>query len=235
MTAVETSCIIPVRNGARYIGEAIRSVLDQTKVPDEIIVVDDGSTDDTGLEAAKFGSKIDYLKKPHAGVAAARNDGIARSRGNLICFLDADDRMHPKRLALQLDQLGRHPAVELCDAHSTYFWSEEISLEEREEDHRYLSDFWHDARPGHITTWLVRRSTFDRVGLFDPMLRFSEDTDWLLRFRDGGGIETTIPRVLSYRRLHRDNVTAGSRQDQVRCLAQVLKRSRDRRAQGMAE
>ena len=68
-----------------------------------------------------------------------------------------------------------------------------------------------------------------RTGVAPSALRFSEDTDWLLRFRDGGGIGATLPQVLSYRRLHRDNATAGSRREQVRALARTLKQSRDRR------
>ena len=225
----EVSCIIPVRNGARYIGEAIRSVLDQTRPPEEIIVVDDGSSDSTGTEAAKFGARIEYVSITPSGIAAARNEGIRRSRGALLCFLDADDRTHAERLSRQLEELSRRPRVEFCHGYSTFFWSEELTPDEREKDHRYAGNFWRESRPGHISTWLVRRDAFDRVGPFDQDLKYSEDTDWLLRFRDIGGVETTVPHVLSYRRLHRDNVTASNRREQTRCLAQVLKRSRDRR------
>ena len=229
MTAASVSCVIPVHNGARYIAEAIQSVVDQTTPPGEIVVVDDGSSDETEREVARFGAAVVYVPQAHAGVASARNHGVGHARGSLLCFLDADDRLHRQRLSLQVEALARQPHVELCDAHSAYFWSEELTAEERKEDDRYRNPFWKETRPGHISTWLVTRAAFERVGPFDPALHFSEDTDWLLRFRDGGGIGTTLPQVLSYRRLHRRNVTAGSRREQVRALAQTLKQSRDRR------
>ena len=229
MTPVHVSCVIPVHNGARYVAEAIQSVVEQTVPPGEIVVVDDGSSDGTELEVARFGAAVVYVPQAHAGVAAARNHGVRRACGSLLCFLDADDRLHRDRLRLQLEALARQPHVELCDAHSAYFWSEELTADERKKDDRYRNPFWKETRPGHISTWLVRRAAFERVGPFDPALHFSEDTDWLLRFRDGGGIGATLPQVLSYRRLHRHNVTAGSRREQVRALAETLKHSRDRR------
>ncbi len=229
MTPVRVSCVIPVYNGARYVADAIQSVVEQTVPPAEIVVVDDGSSDGTEREVARFGAAVVYVPQAHAGVAAARNHGVRRACGSLFCFLDADDRLHRDRLSLQLEALARQPHVELCDAHSAYFWSEELTAEERKKDDRYRNPFWKETRPGHISTWLVTRAAFERVGPFDPALHFSEDTDWLLRFRDGGGIGATLPQVLSYRRLHRHNVTAGNRREQVRALAETLKHSRDRR------
>jgi glycosyltransferase involved in cell wall biosynthesis len=229
VTATGVSCVIPVYNGARYIAEAIQSVLDQTTPPAEIVVVDDGSSDGAEREVSRLAAAVVYVSQAHAGVAAARNHGVQRTSGSFLCFLDADDRLHRERLQLQLEAFARQPQLELCDAHSAYFWSEELTAEDRQHDPRFPNPFWKETRPGHIGTWLVRRAVFDRVGPFDPTLRFSEDTDWLLRFRDGGGLGATLPQVLSYRRLHRDNATAGSRREQVRALAQTLKRSRDRR------
>lgn len=225
----EISCVIPVFDGARYVAAAIRSALAQTRPPDEIIVVDDGSRDDTAKKVACFGTAVTYVHQPHAGVAAARNRGVERASGNLLAFLDADDRWHPERLRRQLDALAGRPNVELCDAESAYFWSEELGADERERDPRYPHSFWHDTKPGHIGTWLVRRTAFARVGPFDPALRFSEDTDWLLRFGDGGGVRLTLREVLNHRRLHHRNMTAADRHVQVRALARTLKLSRDRR------
>jgi glycosyltransferase involved in cell wall biosynthesis len=227
--SADVSCIIPVFDGARYVADAIRSVLAQTRPPDEIVVVDDGSQDGTAEEVARFGAAVVYVHQPHAGVAAARNHGVGRAAGSLLAFLDADDRWHPERLRRQLDALARCPDVELCDAASAYFWSDELTAEERERDPRYRHPFWGETRPGHIGTWLVRRAVFVRVGPFDPALRFSEDTDWLLRFRDAGGVRLTLPEVLGHRRLHRRNATAADRREQVRALARTLKQSRDRR------
>jgi glycosyltransferase involved in cell wall biosynthesis len=85
------SVIVPVYNGAKFIAAAIRSVLRQTLPPDEVIIVDDGSTDQSGDIAAGFEPKLRVLRQMHRGGAAALNAGIAVSRGELLAFLDADD------------------------------------------------------------------------------------------------------------------------------------------------
>jgi glycosyltransferase involved in cell wall biosynthesis len=225
------SCIIPVFDGARYVAEAIRSVLAQTEPPLEILVVDDGSTDDTARVVGAFGGAVTFLRQAHAGVSAARNLGVQRARGGLLCFLDADDRLHPEKLARQRAYLQAQPGLEFCDARTRYFWSEELSASELARDHRHAHAFWRTDVAGHISTWLTRRAVFDRIGLFDEQLHFSEDTDWRLRFQDGGGHIGTVPLVLSYRRLHPRNVTASDRQGQVHGLAVAFQRSRSRRIQ----
>ena len=225
------SCIIPVFNGARYAAAAIRSVLAQTAPPLEVLVVDDGSTDDTARVVGAFGDEVTFLQQANAGVSAARNRGVQSARGDLLCFLDADDQLHPEKLARQCAHLQARPGLEFCDARTQYFWSEELTAGELARDHRHAHTFWHDDIAGHISTWLIRRAVFDRIGLFDEHLRFSEDTDWRLRFQDSGGQIETLQMVLSYRRLHPRNVTAGDRQGQVRGLAMAFRRSRLRRAQ----
>jgi glycosyltransferase involved in cell wall biosynthesis len=95
------SVVIPTYNRAQFVGEAIESVLGQTARPLEIIVVDDGSTDDTEAVCRKFGAQIRYIRQANGGVSAARNHGIRESRGDLIAFLDSDDRWAPEKLELQ--------------------------------------------------------------------------------------------------------------------------------------
>jgi glycosyltransferase involved in cell wall biosynthesis len=213
----------------RYVGDALRSVLSQIELRCEILVVDDGSEDSTAQEVARFGDAVVYLHQPHAGVSAARNFGVGRARGEFICFLDADDRYHPAKLRDQIDAFMRDPALEFCDAHSTYFWTDELSEEERRADHRYAHPFWETLAPGHISSWMLRRATFHQIGFFDEDLHFSEDTDWLLRCRDAGIVRETLPQCLSFRRLHRDNATAGDRRGQVEGLARAIMRSRARK------
>lgn len=219
---------MPVFNMKRYVGEALQSILSQSERQCEILVVDDGSTDSTAREVQCFGDPIIYIRQPHAGVSAARNLGVRRSRGEFICFLDADDRYHPAKLSDQIEAFARNPDLEFCDAQSRYFWTEELTDEQRRADHRYGHPFWKTFASGHISTWMIRRDTFDRVGLFNEDLHFSEDTDWLLRCRDAGVVRQTLPRCLSSRRLHPGNATAGNRRQQVEGLARAFRQSRAR-------
>lgn len=225
------SCIIPVFNMASFIGRAITSVLEQTSAAAEIIVIDDGSSDATQRVVMSFGNAVLYHRQSHAGVSAARNHGVRRATGDFLCFLDADDRFEPIKLAEQLQAFADEPDLQFCDAYAQWFWSEELSEDEREADHRHADPFWRSTAPGHISTWLVRRDVFDRVGLFDESLRFSEDSDWLLRVRDAGIPRKSLARCVSFRRLHRGNATARDRLGQVDGLARVFLQSRARRKQ----
>lgn len=220
---------MPVFNGMRYVGDAIESVLNQSMPVAEIIVVDDGSTDQTSDMVSRFGDRVKYVYQDNAGVSAARNRGIRETDCDLVCFLDADDKFHPDKNEIQAMNFSSRVELEFCDAHSQYFWSEDLRSAQVEADPRYEHAFWRNKLHGHISTWLVRRTVFERVGLFDESLRFSEDTDWLLRYKDSGGTQKTIPHCLSYRRLHQRNLTAGSRREQVRCLARVFRNARKRR------
>lgn len=229
METERVSCVIPVFNMELYVAAAIRSVLRQLSPPLEILVVDDGSSDSSARAVAAFGDPVGYLHQAHAGVSAARNAGVRHTRGELVCFLDADDLYHPTKLRDQLAAFAEVPDLQFCDAHARYFWSEEMGESELAADPRYAHPFWKTSTHGHISTWLVRRAAFDRVGLFDENLRFSEDSDWLLRCRDAGLVSRTLPQCHGYRRLHPGNATAGGRRQQVEALARVFRRSRERR------
>jgi len=102
MTGPEVSVVIATYNCGQYIGEAIESMLRQTYRPMEVIVVDDGSTDDTGEEVAKFGKRVRYTYQENAGVAAARNRGVTAATGDLIGFQDGDDISDSNRLSSQV-------------------------------------------------------------------------------------------------------------------------------------
>jgi glycosyltransferase involved in cell wall biosynthesis len=106
---MRVSVIIPAYNSGPFIVEAVESVLAQTRQPDEIIVVDDGSTDDTQARLATFGDRILRIVKPNGGVASARNHGLDRATGDFIAFLDADDVWHPRKLEIQLSVFEAQP------------------------------------------------------------------------------------------------------------------------------
>jgi glycosyltransferase involved in cell wall biosynthesis len=106
------SVVIPTYNYREYVGTAIRSSLEQQHQPVEVIVVDDGSTDQTDEMVRKeFGSRVEYVYQPNQGVSAARNLGLARARGEFITFLDADDYLTPDAVALRLKPLEENPDI----------------------------------------------------------------------------------------------------------------------------
>jgi glycosyltransferase involved in cell wall biosynthesis len=227
------SCVIAVYNGQAYLREAIDSLLAQTYPEFEIVVVNDGSTDGTAGLIDGYGERIRALTQDNAGVSAARNRGVAISTGQLLCFLDADDRVDARKLTMQVAAFAADEQLNLCDCHTSYFWSPELSPEACHRDFRYSQTFWRSPLPGHISTWLFRRQLWDRVGGFATNLRYAEDVDWLSRARDLPMRRQTLADVLTHRRLHPRNVTARCAAEQGASLAQTL-RAHLRRTQGRA-
>ena len=117
------SVVIPCYNQAHFLTEAIESVLAQTSRQFEIIVVDDGSTDNTAEVAARYPG-IGYLRQDNQGLAAARNTGLRHSQGDYLVFLDADDRLLPAALESGLDYLSAHPACAFVWGHYLRFTSD---------------------------------------------------------------------------------------------------------------
>jgi len=107
-TNFTVNVVIPAYNCGKYIGRAVDSVLAQSRCADEIIVVDDGSTDNTAAVVTSYGSKVNYIYQPNAGASAARNTGIKAASGEWIAFLDGDDEWLGDNLKMQLELLGRN-------------------------------------------------------------------------------------------------------------------------------
>ncbi len=107
--SITVSVVIPAYNAGKYVGRAIDSVLAQTHRADEIIVVDDGSTDNTADVAHGYGDKIRFIRQENAGASVARNTGIEAAASEWIAFLDADDEWLPRKLQLQTEHLRRNP------------------------------------------------------------------------------------------------------------------------------
>lgn len=181
------SVIIPVYNCERYIGEAIRSVQAQTFPAFEIIIVDDGSTDETRRALQPFSDSIRYFHQPHSGVGSARNLGLAHSSGDLIAFLDADDLWLPDKLQLQIDFLRQHPDYALVYTDMSMF-------DEAGVIHESVKQWLGMTLPrGWIFRQLfaetlfaadsvmVRRQCLERVGNFDTSLLSGEDYHMWLR------------------------------------------------------
>ncbi len=215
------SVIIPSFNCARYLGEAIASVLDQGIALRDVIVIDDGSTDDTATVANGFAA-VRYRHQPNQGIGAARNHGVSLAQGDLIAFLDADDMWTAGKLRAQLDVLHRMPEVDLVFGHVEVFVDRPDAATPAPVESG-------DARPGYTAgTMLIRRAAFDRVGPFATDCRLGEFIDWYLRATDAGLKSHLLPQILLRRRVHTTNTGIRER-DQRTDYARVLKASLDRR------
>jgi glycosyltransferase involved in cell wall biosynthesis len=202
------SVIIPAFNASLYLAEAIESVLAQTALPDEIIVVDDGSDDDTAGVAEKF-SCVHIIRQSNRGCAVARNTGIAASSGNLLAFLDADDIWEPEKLALQSDYLKRHSSCHAVFGMVENFFSPEMDSEQRSRLH-CPPDRMSGINAGAM---LISRDIFFHVGEFNPSMRLSQFIEWFTRFSDAGMKYHVLAALLMRRRVHLNNTTALKREN----------------------
>lgn len=177
------SVIIPCYNSAKYLGEAIESVLTQSWPDFEIIIIDDGSTDNTAYVSQSFcDPRVHYIYQENKGLSAARNTGIRHSSGKYIAFLDADDVFLPHKLEVQLAYLEKHPEVGLVAGGYSRIDTEGRVLYEVKpapgtvfpEDLLVRSSF-----PIHAA--LVRQTWVERVGCFDETLPAAEDWDFFCR------------------------------------------------------
>lgn len=194
------SVIIPTYNSDRFISEAIESVLQQTKKPDEIIVVDDGSTDDTQQTVEKFGGSIRYIYQENAGPAAARNRGLEAAKGDLIGFVDADDIWLKNKLELQLNLFQQNPVNEIVIGllyRIPLAKTDEI-LQTEIEDGEYAAS---------VGSALMKKSVFEKIGAFDEELRFSEDIDLFFRILEAGINVVGHEEVVQLYRRHDKNST----------------------------
>ncbi|MBT8336308.1 MAG: glycosyltransferase family 2 protein [Gemmatimonadetes bacterium] len=218
------SCIVPVFNGEAFVAEALDSILRQSGVDTEVIVVDDGSTDGTPEVLDGFGDRIRVIRQENAGPAAARNRGLAESRGEFVAFLDADDIWVDDKLASQLAVLREQEDVEICSGHLRSFWVPELDHEREELE----NEPYHQERAMlSPCTILTRRAVFERVGGFDVSLRNGEDTDWFVRALRSEVKAHTIPRLLVHRRQHTENLTRRTPPSQLG-LIDHIKRALDR-------
>jgi glycosyltransferase involved in cell wall biosynthesis len=182
------SVVIPAWRAERTIARAIRSVLAQTVAVDEIIVVDDGSPDDTAAAVAPFGDRVRLVRQANAGASAARNTGVAAARGDLVGFLDADDEWLPERIARQLAVIHANPSVGLVAGR--YLSVEAVGAEPRDigPAHRVTDRLltptpegaWDLAMQIWTGTVLLRREVLP-MPWFRTDLRTAEDRDLWLR------------------------------------------------------
>lgn len=177
------SVVIPCYNQARFLGEAIESVLNQTYPNVEIIVVNDGSTDHTSEVALQY-SKVRYFEQQNQGLAAARNKGFSESRGSYLVFLDADDRLLPSAIGAGVLCFGAHPECAFVFGHHKRIASDGSPIEKSEpywnSDDQYLTLLRGNYIGMHATV-MYRRNILESVEGFDTSLAACEDYDLFLR------------------------------------------------------
>jgi len=186
------SVVIPAYNAAWCIGRALDSALAQTYSQREIIVVDDGSTDDTAAHLDRFGDRIRVICQKNGGLPSARNAGIAAAKGEFVAFLDADDWWLPTKLERQVTLLQAHPEVGFCSSAAQVVSAEgkplnvwpcpannSVMLEQIFENPSLI--------PGSGSGVMLRRALVDRVGDFDRDLRSLEDIDMWMRLASVSG------------------------------------------------
>ncbi len=206
------SVIMPVYNGAAFIGAALESIAQQSQRPDEIIVVDDGSTDDTAAIVQNYDAlPIRYIYQENAGANHARNRGLMAARGNMIAFLDADDTWTAEKTIMQRRLLGE---ADVVIGHTRILGQ---------------SDSLPFILPS-LCCALMRRSAFEQVGIFDPDLQYSDDMDWYMRVREAGLRIILHHEVVLLHRRHEHNLTKNLQlrnSFQLKMLHKSLQRRRE--------
>ena len=215
------SVVIPVFDAERTLGQAVASVLAQTHRALEVLVVDDGSTDGSAEVVRRISdARVRLVAEGHGGAAAARNAGVARARGALLAFLDADDLWDRRKLERQCSVLRAEPSIDMVFGHA-------VSV--RSGGNGGLVPCGAPV-PGHSSgTLLIRTAAFRRVGPFATEWRVGEFIDWYARAIDLGLSQVMLPDVVLQRRVHDGNLGAragASRQDYARVVAAAVSRRR---------
>jgi glycosyltransferase involved in cell wall biosynthesis len=223
------SVVVPVYNGERFLTFALQSIFDQDYRPLEVIVVDDGSVDDSVSIARSF-QGVRYVYQSNQGASAARNAGVAAAQGELIAFLDADDVWTPNyKISRQTDYLLKHPETGYVVGRGENFLESETDLpagltqELFMKEHTFLT-----------STLVVRKSVFYEVGEFDRSYKISQDTDWFVRASDAGVQSFVLPETLVYRRIHDANLSSQTqvlRHELLRLARESIGRRRKQKAE----
>jgi glycosyltransferase involved in cell wall biosynthesis len=174
------SVVITAYNSEAYIADAVQSVLNQSRAVDEIVVVDDGSTDSTRHVVADFADQgIKFIQQPNMGAGAARNKGIRETSGEFIAFLDADDMWLENKTRLQLEYLAAHPNAALVSGYA-HWWNVNSDTayvrDKMPQDMKALRRelLVHNVI-GNPSMVMVRRSALEKVGLFNEGIRWGQD------------------------------------------------------------
>lgn len=211
------SLVLPTYNMARYIPESISSVMSQTFQDYELIIIDDGSTDDTQGIVQQYlqHTRIIYIKKEHGGPASARNRGLQIARGEYIAFLDADDIYARDKLEKQIHIMDTHPIVDIVYTSERYFYDADRSKVFKSPFPKISGDLFIFLIKGNFITMptiMIRRSSLGGITFDDAQETIThEDWDFLLKLAFRGDKFFCINEELTFVRLHKNSTSADTK------------------------
>lgn len=219
----DVSVIIPMYNAERFIIEAIESVRSQTVGPREILVVDDGSTDQSVAKVSDYDRTIPCIAQSNAGAASARGAGAQIAKGRFLAFLDADDLWLPEAIELRLAVLNERAGVDAVFGAVQQFLCETTPepLKKELQIHTGVEQARH---PGCM---LIRSEAYRGMGGFDPGIREGEMLDFASRFEAAGYVSHMLPDLIFRRRVHGANTVLhakGREKAYLKALRERLRR-----------
>lgn len=224
MAELTVTAAIPVRNGEAYLAEAIESVLGQSRPCEQVIVVDNDSTDRSAEIARGFGVAVEVVFEPRQGIGAARNAAMRAARGSHLAFLDADDLWNPGKTALQMSAFEADPSLQLVFGHVRQFLSPDLAAEDAA-GLRIPTQ----PQPGvYIGAMLAVRSAIEAVGRWPEDVQISDGLNFMLRARELGLKQEMLLQTVTLRRVHGKNHSIRNRGERAE-FARLLKQSLDRR------
>jgi glycosyltransferase involved in cell wall biosynthesis len=215
---IRISVLTSVFNCEKFVGQAIESILGQTRKVDEIIVVNDGSTDSTRSVLERFAQDIRIIDLSHTGPARATNAGLAVATGNILCFLDADDLWTEDKTEKQLDLLSSEPSLDAVFGLVRQFQGNDLI------PMRVILQRASAPQPGiSKNTMMIRRPAFDRVGRFASTLQAADFSEWYMRAAAAKIRSRMLDVVVAFRRRHNLNTGRTRRSEQTKENLQALR------------
>jgi len=219
MSTSFVSVILPVYNGAQYLNETIDSVLMQAYPTLELIVVNDGSVDNSeGI--CKTYQNIRYVYQENQGVPFARNHGVSLAKGEFLSFIDQDDLWMPGKCEAQMMAFQKHPHLGYCLTRQEFYLTENVERPD------WCPEDWLNRPVAGFSpsTLMIRKTLFEKMGPFDTSLPTGSDTEFFFQLKDADVPFTQLEEIYVRKRIHQDNQSK-SRDALRRDIMETLRRS----------
>lgn len=224
MAEPTVTAAIPVRDGEAYLEEAIESVLGQSRRCDQVVVVDNGSSDRSAEIARLYAPKVELVSEPREGIGSARNAALRASRGSHIAFLDADDLWEAEKTAVQLAALEADPELQIVFGHVRQFVSPDLDPRDAA-----TLNVPPGRQPGlYIGAMLAARTAIEAIGPWPEDAKVSDGLAFMLRMGELGIGNAMLAETVTRRRVHGANHSIRNRAERAE-FARLLKGSLDRR------